>query len=187
LEGLRLSVNSGKLQAANPTFGAVIERYQREELSERFSTRVSYKSLLKRWIQAKWGDGLLSEIRTLEVEHWLKSLPLAPKTRANLRNLMHVLFECARRWELADRNPIELVRQSGRRKKVPRRLTIEELRWLLAQLEQPHSTMVILAACLGLRVGEILGLTWGDVDLLKATLEVRRSVYQYHIGPAKTP
>jgi len=32
LEGLRLSVNSGKLQVANPTLGAVIERYQREEL-----------------------------------------------------------------------------------------------------------------------------------------------------------
>jgi integrase len=46
--------------------------------------------------------------------------------------------------------------------------------------------MVILAACLGLRVGEILGLKWGDVDLLKGNLEIRRSVYQYHIGPAKT-
>ena len=40
---------------------------------------------------------------------------------------------------------------------------------------------------LGLRVGEILGLQWGDVDLLNATLTVRRSVYQYHVGPAKTP
>jgi integrase len=47
--------------------------------------------------------------------------------------------------------------------------------------------MVILAACLGLRVGEILGPQWGDVDLLKGSLEIRRSVYQYHIGPAKTP
>ena len=187
LEGLRLSVNSGSLQAANPTFGGVIERYQREELPERFSTRVSYKSLLKRWIQPKWGGVPLSEIRTLEVEHWLKSLPLAPKTKANLRNLMHVLFECARRWELVGINPIELVRQSGRRQKVPRRLTIEELRRLLAELEQPHSTMVILAACLGLRVGEILGLQWGDIDLLNGTLAVGRSVYQYHIGPAKTP
>ena len=46
--------------------------------------------------------------------------------------------------------------------------------------------MVILAACLGLRVGEVLGLQWGDIDLLNGTLEVRRSVYQYHIGPAKT-
>lgn len=187
LEGLRLSVNSGKLQVANPTFGAIIERYQREELPERFSTQISYKSLLKNWIQPKWGDHPLTEIRTLEVEHWLKSLPLAPKTRANLRNLMHALFECARRWELVSANPIELVRQSGRRQKAPRRLTVEEIRLLLAQLEQPHSTMVILAACLGLRVGEILGLQWGDVDLLKGSLEIRRSVYQYHIGPAKTP
>jgi integrase len=79
------------------------------------------------------------------------------------------------------------VRQSGRRQKLPKRLTIEELRWLLAQLEQPYSTMVILAACLGLRVGEILGLQWGDVDFLSATLTVRRSVYQFHVGPAKTP
>jgi integrase len=186
LEGLRLSVNSGKLQAANPTFGAVTERYLREELPERFSTRVSYTSLIKRWLRPKWSDLLLSQIRTLEVEHWLKSLPLSPKTKANLRNLMHVLFECARRWELISQNPIELVRQSGKRRKVPRRLTIEELRQLLAHLEQPHSTMVILAACLGLRVGEILGLQWGDIDLLNATLDVRRSVYQYHVGPAKT-
>jgi integrase len=187
LEALRLSVNSGKLHAANPTFGAVIERYQREELPERFSTRVSYKSLLKRWIQSKWGAVALSAIRTLEVEHWLKSLPLAPKTRANLRNLMHVLFECTRRWELVSANPVEIVRQSGRRQKVPRRLTIEELRRLLTQLEQPYSTMAILAACLGLRVGEILGLQWGDVDLLRGSLDIRRSVYQYHVGPAKTP
>ena len=187
LEGLRLSVNSGRLEAASPNFGAVIERYRREELPERFSTRVGYRSLLKKWIQPRWGDIPLNEVHTLEVEHWLKSLPLAPKTKANLRNLMHMLFECARRWELVSANPIELVRQSGRREKVPRRLTIEELRRLLARLEQPHSTMVILAACLGLRVGEILGLQWGDVDLLKGTLDVRRSVYQYHVGPAKTP
>jgi len=186
LEALRLSVNTGKFHAANPTFGAIIERYGREELPERFSTQAGYRSLLKKWIQPKWRDVLLGDVRTLEVEHWLKSLPLAPKTRANLRNLMHVLFECARRWELVGSNPIELVRQGGRRRKTPRRLTIEELRRLLAQLEQPYSTMVILAACLGLRVGEILGLQWGDVDLLNGSLEIRRSVYQYHIGPAKT-
>src|SRR5260370_6819997 len=127
VEGLRLSVNSGKLQAANPRLGAVIGRYLREELPERFSTQVSYKSLLKRWIQPKWGEMPLSEIHALEVERWLKSLTLARKTRANIRNLMHVIFECARRWEFVSQNPIELVRQSGRRQHTPRRLTIEEV------------------------------------------------------------
>ncbi len=187
LEGLRLSVNSGSFQAATPTFGAIVERYVREEMPERFSTRSSYKSLFKTWLQPKWNAVLVTDFRPLEVEHWLKSLPLANKSRANLRNLMHALFECARRWELTSVNPIELVRQSGRRQKVPRRLTIAELRLLLEQLQPPYSVMVILAACLGLRVGEILGLQWGDIDVLNATLMVRRSVYQYHVGPAKTP
>jgi integrase len=187
VDGLRLSVNRGTFQATPVTFGGVIERYANEELPERFSTRVSYKSLIKRWLRPKWTDFPLSAIRSLEVEHWLKSLALAPKTKSNIRNLMHVLFECARRWELVDRNPIELVRQSAKRQRTPRRLSIEEMGRLLGKLEQPYRTMVMLAGCLGFRVGEILGLQWGDIDLLRATVEIRRAVYQYHIGPAKTP
>src|SRR4030081_3183823 len=33
------------------------------------------------------------------------------------RDLMHVIYQCARRWELTDTNPIDLVRQeAGRRR-----------------------------------------------------------------------
>ena len=46
--------------------------------------------------------------------------------------------------------------------------------------------MAVLAACLGLRIGEIRGLQWGDIDLPNGPLSVRRSVYQYHVGLAKT-
>jgi integrase len=46
--------------------------------------------------------------------------------------------------------------------------------------------MAILAGCLGLRVSEILGLQWGDVNLLRSTMSIRRSVVQGHVGAAKT-
>ena len=164
-----------------------MQRYLREELPERYSTRAGYTSALKRRIEPRWGEVPLNDIRALEVEHWLESLSLAPKSKANIRNLMHLLFEDARRWELTNKNPIELVRQSGRRQKVPRRLSAEEFQRLINELGEPCRTMAILAACLGLRIGEILGLQWGDVDLLNGILTVRRSVYQYHVGPAKTP
>ena len=45
---------------------------------------------------------------------------LAPKTKTHIRNLMHLLYENARRWELIERNPIELVRQSSRQLHIPR-------------------------------------------------------------------
>ena len=187
VEGLRLSINDSKFLIKPVSFGAVVERYRREELPERYSTRACYTSALKRRIEPRWGEVPLNDIRTLEVERWLKSLSLAPKSKANIRSLMHLLFEYARRWELAEENPIELVRQSGRRQRIPRRLSAEEFQMLINELQEPCRTMAILAACLGLRIGEILGLQWGDVDLLNGTLTVRRSVYQYHVGPAKTP
>jgi integrase len=126
-------------------------------------------------------------MQALDVERWLKSLPLAPNSKSHLRNFMHLLFEWARRWQLIDKNEVELVRQGKRRQKTPRRLSADEFQRLLGYLQEPCRTMAILAACLGLRVGEILGLQWGDVELLNKTLTIRRSVCQYHVGPAKTP
>ena len=186
VEGLRLGVNSGKLQPRAVQLAAVIERYMREELPERFSTRRSYVSLLDRWIKPQWGGCGLNQVRTLAVEHWLASLPLARKSKANIRNLLHLIYECARRWELIDRNPIELVRQSPRRRQTPRRLSVEEFRRLLAELREPFRTMAVLAGCLGLRISEILGLQWSDFNLLEAKVTIRRSVVQGHVGPAKT-
>src|SRR6266576_2120992 len=56
-----------------------------------------------------FGD-LLAEVRTIQVESWLRGLPLAKSSCAKIRNLMSVLFNHACRYELFDRNPIYLVR-----------------------------------------------------------------------------
>lgn len=153
LEGLRLSINTGSFQMTPVCFGAVIQRYLMEELPGRFSTRACYTSMRKRCIETKWSEVPVNDIRTLEVEHWLKSLTSAPKTKANVRNFMHLLFEFARRWDLADKNPIELVRQSSRRQRIPKRLSVEEFQRLLGCLSEPCRTTAVLAACLGLRIG----------------------------------
>src|ERR1700675_4229147 len=55
------------------------------------------------------------------------------------------MYRSARRWELVDRNPIELVRQGSRRLRIPRVLTAEEIRLLLAELSDPYHTMVLVA------------------------------------------
>ena len=51
----------------------------------------------------------------MAVQNWLKTLPLAPKTRSQIRALVHLLFERAMLWELVEveRNPIELVAVKG--------------------------------------------------------------------------
>jgi integrase len=46
--------------------------------------------------------------------------------------------------------------------------------------------MVLLDAATGLRVGELLGLKWADVDFEKLEINVTMSVGKQRIGPCKT-
>jgi len=155
-------------------------------LPERHSTRRSYLTVLNCWIRPRWGDYVLDDVKTVAVEQWLRSLQLAPKSKTHIRSLMHLLYQNARRWELIDRNPIELVRQSSRRVRIPRVLTAEEIRSLQVQLAEPYHTMVLVAACTGLRVSEIIGLQWGDFDWESQTVLVQRFVVQTRVGDTKT-
>ena len=59
----------------------LVAHYSKHELtSERKShaTLENYKGNLKLYVLPKWGKMRLSEVRTVSVEAWLHSLPLAP-------------------------------------------------------------------------------------------------------------
>jgi len=164
-----------------------MDRYMEHELSERrHSTQQSHSSALNRWIRPRWGDYLLEQVKPVEVEEWLRSLPLAPKTKVNLRSLFHLIYEHAQRWELTDRNPIDLVRQRGGRRCIPRVLTPGEVRLLLEQGAEPYRTMILFAVCLGLRASEIMGLQWGDFNWEDLTVLIRRGVVNGKAGDTKT-
>jgi hypothetical protein len=87
------------------TVADLCQHFQQRELVHddnwrSYSTRRNYSFLLGRWIIPRWGDYELSEIRTIDVESWLRSLPRARSTCAKIRNLMSVLVNHACRYEL---------------------------------------------------------------------------------------
>jgi integrase len=53
-------------------------------------------------------------------------------------------------------------------------------------LGEPYNTMVMVAACLGLRVSEIIGLQWGDFNWENMTALIQRAVVQCRVGETKT-
>lgn len=188
VEALRIKVNAENPQQAihSVTVGAAVERYISEELPARYSTSVSYLSILNKHVVPRWGYIHLDDVRPIEVESWLKSLALAPKTKAHVRGVMRVLFQCARRWDYISSNPIDLVRQSAKRRGTPRVLTAPELCALVGELGQPYRLMVLIAGCLGLRASEVIGLQWQDFDWDALTVIVRRGVVHGRVGNTKT-
>jgi integrase len=113
-------------------------------------------------------------------------LPLAKSSCAKIRNLMSVLFNHACRYELFDRNPIYLVRESAKRRTPPAILVPAEIKALIDGLALRERTLVLLAASTGLRQSEIFGLQWGDIDFETGTMSIIRSIVYGVVGPCKT-
>lgn len=65
-------------------------------------------------------------------------------------------------------------------------LTVEQIQRLLAVLEEPVRMMVQTGVLSGLRVGEILGLRWQDVDLSNRSMRIQQAAYRGSLGSPKT-
>lgn len=88
------------------------------------------------------------------------------------------------------RNPMELVSvpDASQRVHKPRSLTVEEFQTLLGTLGKDACwrTILLLAVSFGLRISELLGLKWSDVDWLNKTVRIERGVVKQIVDNVKT-
>jgi integrase len=183
------------------TVADLVDHYSTSELADDLvdggkshATKTVYREFLTRWVRPTWGSLNIRDVRTVAVERWLRQLirkdgrPLAPSTKAKIRNLMSVLFNHAIRqeWLEQGRNPILLVRQSAKRQRIPVWLEPEELSALLSHLDGCFRVMVLLDAATGLRRSELLALKWGDIEFDHLQIKVQRSIYRNVVGNCKT-
>jgi integrase len=101
------------------------------------------------------------------------SIRMVQSVHAVLRNAL----ESAVREEVIPRNVAKLVKVSTPKYIVNRGLSVTQARQVLraAGAERLYA-LYVLALCLGLRRGELLGLRWEDIDLDAGTLEVARAL-----------
>jgi hypothetical protein len=164
---LKLEFNRGGawLKMRSASVSDLVSHYRERELDpdtvwKTHSTKVTYEGYLNRWILPRWESYPLVRVNAGEVELWLRSLPLARSSCAKIRNLMSVVFNHGIRHEICDRNPIQLVRQSAKRKAVPVILSASEVHRLLVVLGVRERTLALLAFGTGLRMSELF---WSKV------------------------
>jgi integrase len=105
----------------------------------------------------------------------------------------HLCFAVAVRRGLITENPIDEVPRSAKDTMERTTLTREELQRLFAVARPRHNgAIVIVAGATGARVGELLALTWRDVDFDAGLMKITKSMYEPDsqpvvVGPPKTP
>jgi integrase len=173
------------------TISQLVDHYRQKELVpdntwKSYATKQGYTIYLRRWILPQWGTHRLETIKPVDVEAWLRQLPLARGSCAKIRNVMSVLFNHARRYDFFDSNPIQLVRQSGKRRATPCVLQDHEIRQLLGAVDSLTRILIFTVATTGLRQSELFGLRWSDIDFESGQIDVARSVVHGHVSNCKT-
>ncbi len=101
-----------------------------------------------------------------------------PRRAANVRVVLHRALAHAERWGLVQRNVASLVdTPRGGGAKTDDALDVAGVKQLPAAAEGDRlEALWVTAVVVGLRKGEALALTWGDIDLDAAELTVRGSL-----------
>ncbi|MDP9049224.1 MAG: hypothetical protein M3O31_00665 [Acidobacteriota bacterium] len=156
---LRAKINS---EVRSPeTVDDLVAHYQQHELTRErkaFATIAGHRVYIGKYVTPRWGTLRLSAVKTVAVEQWLDSLPLAPASRSKIRNIMSAIFSHGIRHEWITFNPISKVRCSAKRLREPDVLTPAEFHALLLELPLREQVAVMLAGSTGLRRSELFAL-----------------------------
>ena len=82
-------------------------------------------------------------------------------------------------------NPIKVVRQSGKRSRIPDILTPGEISSLGHGSAKRDRAMMSIEYGNGLRISEGIGIKWHDIDFEKCVAMVNQSVVKGHVGATK--
>jgi integrase len=163
-----------------PTWSNWLETcIERMKLTNRPSTVVNYDKQLRKWTMRTWGDLELSQIQGADIHRLVYedvSAALSPNTRRTILKMIRRIFQMALDEGLVTRNPA-----SGIQVKVPevdaKVLTNEEAKIFLREARQANHRFYpvwFVALATGMRSGELMAMTWNDIDLENRTISVSR-------------
>ena len=155
---------------------------------------VSYRACLKRLDPIL--DTPIKDLAVPMMLNQLNALPVAMATRNLTLRALKIILQHAVLYKIIPENPARIIKQISSREKQPlNAFTVREVSEILDHFQgrknRLHYVVLLIAARTGLRIGEILGLTWEAIDFRKNQIHVTQQWGQigkgkYGLKPCKT-
>jgi integrase len=123
-----------------------------------------------------FGAQPVAAVTSRDISEWLRNLNSSPKTRANFRQNISVLFGYAADEGMIDSNPVLRVKKPKLIDRAPEIFSVDQLSRLLNSAKtvaRDVVPMLAIGAFAGLRESEIKRLHWSEVDLCRGFVEVK--------------
>lgn len=178
------------------TLGAFLTRWLDDvaRLSVRERTLDNYRRAVNKHISPKLGGVRVDKLTTAQVEWFYAELERC-KIGCHTRRLCHAVLrqalQKAVKWNMVPRNVCIGADAPGITTKEIQPLTAEQVGALLAKAKGNRlDALYVVAVTTGMRLGELFGLQWSDVDLTAGAVFVRHSLQELNgkltLGEPKT-
>lgn len=180
--------------ACNQTISQWLDTWYNEYVVNRLkiSTRVNYESIIINHIKPYIGHIKLVALKKTDIETMYRKLAengkvggtggLSIKSMKGVRIVLHAALEEAYRREYIIKNPASIAKlptlnATDTRKKEISVLSREEQKVLLIACSYDvYGAAVFTALHTGIRLGELLGLQWDDIDFENKTIRINKQV-----------
>lgn len=145
------------------------------------NTYISMKSSIKCHIDPALGHIKLQDLTASRIQKFYSSClqhGMSPNSLRILHCYLKNALDTAVKWKKLSENPCKDVDLPRRVKPTNHYYTLEEVEKLLkaAQGHVLFEGLIILALATGMRCGELLALTWDDIDFQKGVVHVNKTI-----------
>lgn len=155
-----------------------------------------YEAVIRCWIVPYLGSAILQDLTPAMLDSWMQKLYQHGYAKGSLTDakavlraaLSYAVYPC----QLIASNPVKYIQipRNAPERCVERKIIQPETYRKLLEMWPAGTTMylpVLILYQTGLRLGELLGLRWEDIDFERGTLTVNRQLnYKKDIAPLKT-
>lgn len=163
-------------------FKVWIKEYKENTVKQ--GTIEAYGQNFELYIKPEFGNKKLSQIRAEHVQRLLNRLAEkhSPSTIKLSYVIMNGMYKQAVKNKLVRENPVSVasVPRQKQKKKI-RVMSLEEQKLFLQYAkESPYNDLYVVALGTGMRLGELRGLMWEDIDFKEKIIHVRRTMRYFH-------
>ena len=161
---------------ASPLFGDYLTQFVSIYKSKQEALTMRTRAItIRKHILPRLGAIPISEIKTADIQVWFDELCQQGYARASIQKIRHIIspaFDSAVEDEIIAKNPLKSKRlkintdKESHHKAIPEE-QMNEMRANLQHLPDRERRFAALLCYTGMRLEEILGLRWEDLDFLK--------------------
>ncbi len=188
LRGLQGDVDDGRYVPSSITVLELGRKWLFEHVQPNLKpgAAANYRGTFYKHVAPSLGAVRVDDLRPQMVKALLgrkRAEGLSEETVSKIRRHIHAMFAFAQDAGLVSVNPANAPRMRGRKQRRRRargtELSPMQVRRFLEECSPRWRPFFTVALDTGLRRGELIGLRWGDIDLLDRILYVRRSIGAY--------